>query len=123
MAEVISFPKSNPRAEETLTTEDIIQKKRNLKINFFKDAADDIVENIVRDIASLELSTITNGELAPLQPKDIIMLRESLLSIMCRLTVMDHPLHDIVDELIVSEETFDEYGEPMYGYSFKDKEK
>lgn len=124
MAEVISFPKNNPRVTEQdiLTREDLIQKKNNLKLNFFKDACDDIVENIVRDIASLELSTITGNELAQLNAKDIIMLRESLLAIMCRLTNMDHPLHSISEKLLVSESSVDEYGDAMYSYTFKELE-
>lgn len=124
MAEVISFPKTNPRVTEKdiITTEEILEKKKTLRMNFFKDAADDIVENTVRDIASLELSTLTGRDLSQLQAKDIIMLREALVSIMCRLTDIDHPLHKITENLIISEETVDEYGDAMYGYSFKESD-
>ena len=120
MAEVISCPKNNPRATaDKFTADDLAEKKKNIKMNFFRDTTDDIVENIIRDIAALELSTILGSDLAEINAKDIIILRESILSIMCRLTKMDHPLHDIVDDLIIAEETVDEYGESMYDYKFK----
>lgn len=122
MAEVISFPKNNPRITEQdiLTREEMVEKKRNLKLNFFRDAADDVVENIVRDIAALDLATITGGELNDLNAKDIIMLREALLGIMCRLTGMDHPLHRISNDIIVAKEVVDEYGDAMYDYTLKE---
>lgn len=119
MAEVISFPKSNPRMADTPSVDELAEKKRNLKLNFFRDMSDEIVENVVRDIAALELSTIAGTELAELNAKDIIILREALLSIMCRLTNMEHPLHDIIKDLIIAEEGVDEYGEAMYGYTLR----
>lgn len=120
---VVKFPKENRRLDVSniaLEPEDVMKKIHLMKKGYFADVADHILDDVLRSIGCLDLEE-TKFETFPIQDDDLIMIKESIISAMCRIVGIDHPLHQIAkNELLnLREEIDDEYGAVILGYKFK----
>jgi hypothetical protein len=122
---VLAFPTKNTnvpvvKKPKAVDQKKLLEKANNMKIEFYNEMADDIINSIVRRIAALDLAEMSNVESEDerLNEMDIIILRESLVSIMCRLTAVDHPLHKILNQIIDITEVETDEG-PLYSYTLK----
>lgn len=123
MGEVLKFPGTNVRADMTAiptSVEEVIKNVNKMKNAYFSTIAENIVDDVIRSLSVLKLEE--GSVYKPLESKDIIILKESIISAMCRVTGLEHPLHEIADqELILSETIRDIEGfdVPYFSYRFK----
>lgn len=119
MDNVIVFPTNNPELSIdgiALNKQETKEKIKQIKLSFFSSAADEILEHVIRSIGSLGITT-TSKEI---NTRDIIMLKESIISVMCRLNDVSHPLHKISeDEIMIDTSHEDELDELFFDYKFK----
>ncbi len=90
-----------------------------MKIEFYNEMADDMIDTIVRQVAALDLNDMIDDEPGVLNEMDIIILRESIVSLMCRLTNLEHPLQPLLKGIMNIKEVVDDSGEVVYTYTLK----
>lgn len=112
-ANVIQFPVKNIRySMDGIPTdeEETLEAVKNLKLSYFNKIAEDIVaytsfiinNNLYHDVDLEDFKEPTI--------RDIILLHESIVSVLCRINSIDHPLHEIGDREIGYEgDTEDEF--------------
>jgi len=120
---VVKFPKENRRMDVSniaLEPEDVMKKIHLMKKGYFADVADHILDDVLRSIGCMDLEE-TKHETFPLSDSDLIMIKESIISAMCRIVGIVHPLHEIERTELISlrEEIDDEYGAVILGYKFR----
>lgn len=120
---IIKFPIMNPEMN-TYAPEDHSKKLetiRNIRLTYFSDISEEIVMNALKSI-SISFDHIDDN-LNNAESKDVILLKEAIISIMCRLSGTDHPLHDIIEDELVMFESYDEYDDIILNYKFKSEMK
>ena len=122
MGEVVEFPKKNPRVEpgvlEQASVEDSIKM---MKVGKFMVLADAIVDDVLRSIAVLKIEESVDDP-QDISHREMIMLKEMIVSMMCKMVSIKHPLHDIQEnELIIYEmiEDISGFDVPYFKYRFK----
>ena len=101
MDNVIAFPKENKRLDVSNTTvsvDEVAKAIEKMKLDFYHDVADNLMDHIVQSIGSLNIDG--GGDEIHLREMDIIFLRETLTSLMCRLGNIDHPLKNLADAVV-----------------------
>lgn len=99
---IISFPKSNKRLDVTNTpvnAEEVAKVIDGMKIDFYHDVADNLMDYIVTSIGSLGIDA--NKDDIQLRDIDIIFMREVLTAFMCRLGGVEHPLKTLPEATVV----------------------
>lgn len=120
---VINFPKQNLRQSINLPTDDEMkQKMLKLRTEFFSEISDEIIDSVVRKIALMDLPTVT-GQEGSINEQDVIILREAITALMCRLSNIDHPLHDHFENIVKVTPVELENGELIYSYEIIETEK
>lgn len=102
MDNVITFPKENKRLDVTNTpvsVDEVARAIEKMKLDFYHDVADNLMDYIVQSIAALNLDS-NNPDEIHLREMDIIFLREVLTSFMCRLGGVEHPLKNLADAVV-----------------------
>ena len=119
---VIQFPVKNVWVQDvsdaTSDLEGLPDKVKQARMAYFSAIGDEVADNIVRSLASLKLDE-RNGETFPLDSRDIVMFKECVISALCRVIGMDHPLHKIEEENIVITQSEDDAYDGFFGYRFK----
>lgn len=120
---IFVFPKTNPRFELDnieIDHEDIAKKIKLIKMTYFSDIADSILDNVIRSISLLNLNN--SPESGNLTSTDIILLKEAIISTMCKLSGVDHPLHKIAMDNIIINSTEDDADDVYFKYTFKEND-
>lgn len=121
---IINFPVENKRFDLTnidVMPDEIAEKIRLIKMTYFSDIADAILDNVIKSISILNLNDDPDAGMAT--STDVIILKEAIIALMCRLVEMDHPLHQIgIDNIVIS--AYENENENTYfKYEFKKQEK
>lgn len=120
---VINFPKQNLRQSITVPSEDeMAQKMLKLRTEIFSEISDEIIDSIVRKIALMNLPDMT-GQEGSINEQDVIILREAITAMMCRLTNIAHPLHNHFEKLVKVVPVELENGEVIYSYEIVEIDK
>lgn len=113
MDNVISFPKENKRLDVTNTplgVEEVAKAIEGMKMDFYHDVADTLMDHIIQSIGTLNLDG-GNTEEVKLREIDIILMREVLTAFMCKIADVDHPLKAlaeiVVTDLVVNDGMID----------------
>lgn len=94
MTNVITFPKDNKRLDVSttpITAEDVAKEIEKIKMDFYHEVADELIDSMVRKISSLNLGE----DDIILQDIDIIFLRETITAFICKLGSIPHPLSNL----------------------------
>ena len=112
MDNVIAFPRENKRLDVSNTpvsVDEVAKVIEKMKLDFYHDVADNIMEHIVQSIGSLNIDG--GGDEIHMREIDIILMREVMTSLMCRLGSISHPLNGLADavvkDLTISDGTID----------------
>lgn len=100
MDNVIAFPKENKRLDVSNTpvsVDEVARAIEKMKLDFYHDVSDNLVEHIIQSIGSLN---IDGEDEIRLREIDIILIREVLASLMCRLGGIPHPLNGLADAVV-----------------------
>ena len=111
---IIQFPLENKRFNMfsiPIDDEEIAENIKKMKLAYFAEISDHIMDDIIRSFSVLNLQ-----EINPLDSKDIILIKESMVSALCRVMGLDHPLHNIGNDNIIVTNMEDEF----CTYKFKD---
>lgn len=103
MDNVIAFPKENKRLDVSNTpvsVEEVAKAIEKMKMDFYHDVADNLMEYIVQSIGSLNIDGGQEEEDMKLQEIDIIMMREVLTAFMCKISGVDHPLKNLSEAMV-----------------------
>ena len=121
MNQVLNFPKTHPKFDMTdvpLNQEELQAKLELIRMAFYADVADELLDQIASKIGMLNLNKKNEDEMIDTFPKDIMLLREVLIGMMCRFSNIDHPTHEVFEKIYDLTEDFDEEtGEMMYNYT------
>jgi hypothetical protein len=101
MDNVITFPKENKRLDISNTptsVDEVARAIESMKLDFYHDVADNLMEHIIQSIGSLNLDG--NNEEMRLREVDIILIREVLTAFMCKLGGVEHPLKNLADAVV-----------------------
>lgn len=119
---VIQFPVVNKRYDLSniaVEPEEIAEKIRLMKMAYFSGVADEMVDDTLRSMTMLNLED-SPLDTNPIDSKDIILLKESIISTLCRIIGIYHPLHEVIDEnIIVSSIEEGDLDEAYFKYKFK----
>lgn len=121
---VIRFPKENRRLDVSnisMDIEEIAEEIRLIKLAYFNEIADELVDNALRSMSMLNLEDTPN-ETFPIETKDIILLKETFISMMARIVGLEHPLHNLSEDNIVLTDLIDGEDTYYHSYHFKTKE-
>ena len=102
MDNVIAFPKENKRldvANTPLGVEEVAKAIEGMKLDFYHDVADNLMDHIIQSIGSLNLDG-GNPDLVKLREVDIILMREVLTAFMCKIAGVDHPLNALAETVV-----------------------
>lgn len=113
---IIRFPKENKRynlSNIPVDEEEIAKNIKLMKMSYFSEVSEEIMDDIMRSLSSLRIE-----ETAPLQHNDIILIKESIISALCRAVEIEHPLHKIGSDNIIISKIEDEF----CTYKFKGKD-
>ena len=100
MENVIAFPKGNKRLDVSNTPTSIDEVARaieKMKMDFYHDVADNLMDHVVQSIGSLNIEADEN---VSLKDVDIILVREVLTSLMCKIGKIDHPLNGLAEVVV-----------------------
>ena len=122
---VIKFPDINRRFDVSnieIEPESVAKKIEEMKLMYFSNVAEAISEDVMRSISILNLDE-TKFETFDVEPEDMIMLKETIMSIMCRIVGIGHPIQEIAhDELTIMNLELDGYEDlEISSYKFKDR--
>lgn len=118
---VIKFPVENRRADMSnipTEPEEIIDKIELIKRSYFSDVSDRILDDVLRsiDVLGLEYSKFDTFDMTS---NDHILIKESIISAMCRIVGIDHPLHAIGDTEIVQHIDVEFDDSTVHSYRFR----
>jgi hypothetical protein len=102
MDNVIAFPKENKRLDVSNTPtsiDEVAMAIEKMKLDFYHDVADNLMDHVVQSIGSLNLDSSHNEEIH-IREVDIILMREVLTAFMCRLGGVNHPLKGLADAVV-----------------------
>jgi hypothetical protein len=120
MNEILSFPKTHPKFDMSDVPLDPVEMQKKLELirmSFYADIADELLDQVACRIGVLNLNKKNEPALVAAFPKDIMLLREVLIGMMCRFSDIKHPTHDMFEKMYDLTEDFDEEsGEVMYNY-------
>jgi hypothetical protein len=109
---------SNISVEPSLVAEEI----RLIKMSYFSTVAEQMLDDTLRSMSMLNLED-GKSETFPIEQSDVILIKESIISGLCRIVGIEHPLHKyLADNLVMSEAGDDDLGMPITSYKFKDVE-
>lgn len=118
---VIVFPIQNKRFDLNKVEVDqdkIAENIKLIKLTYFSDIAEEILDHVVRSISVIGFNSEEQDGI--ITSTDIILLKESIIALMCKINGLEHPLHKIaVDNIIISRIEDDE---EMFKYTFKKEE-
>ena len=113
MDNVIAFPKENKRldvANTPLGVEEVAKAIEGMKMDFYHDVADNLMDHIIQSIGTLNLAGGSTEEVK-LREIDIILMREVITAFMCKIAGVDHPLkalaETVVTDLVVGDGMID----------------
>jgi hypothetical protein len=113
MDNVIAFPKENKRldvANTPLGVEEVAKAIEGMKMDFYHDVADNLMDHIIQSIGTLNLDGGSTEEVK-LREIDIILMREVITAFMCKIAGVDHPLkalaETVVTDLVVGDGMID----------------
>lgn len=113
MDNVIAFPKENKRldvANTPLGVEEVAKAIEGMKMDFYHDVADNLMDHIIQSIGTLNLDGGSTEEVK-LREIDIILMREVLTAFMCKIAGVDHPLkalaETVVTDLVINDGMID----------------
>ena len=119
---VIKFPIENKRADLSniaIEPEEVFEKIRLMKKSYFSEVAETILDDVLRAVGCLDLEESKFPTHEP-EHEDLIMIKESVISLMCRIVGIEHPLHEISKNEIIDTTITDDDGMNLYlGYKFK----
>lgn len=101
MDNVIAFPKENKRLDVSNTpvsVDEVAKAIEKMKLDFYHDVADNLMDHVVQSIGSLNIDG--GSDEIHLREMDIILVREVLTALMCRLGGVDHPLMGLADAVV-----------------------
>ena len=101
MTNVITFPKDNKRLDISntpVTAEDVAIEITKIKMDFYHEVADELLDGMIRKIGSLNLG---DQEDVIINDIDIIFLRECITSFISKLAGVEHPLANLPETMIV----------------------
>ncbi len=98
---VVMFPRKNTLP---MTEDQYVGDVINYKEGYLTLIADDTVDFIIGQLTSLGFDIIMNDDVTP----DILLLRESITSLLMRASGLEYPLHDLTDELFNTDEIIEE---------------
>lgn len=114
---VIRFPKQHAKAEEVsdlpLNDEELAQKLKMIRLGYYAEVADELLDILSSKIGSLNLNVRNEEAVNENFPKDILLMREVLIGMMCRFSDTDYPTHQIFDMLFDLTEEYNEDLEEM----------
>lgn len=120
MNEILSFPKSHPKFDVSdipIDPDELKKKLELIRLSFYADVADEILDQVACRIGMLNLKKKNEAALTDAFPKDVMLLREVLIGMMCRFSDIHHPTHDVFEKIYSLTEDFDEEsGEMVYNY-------
>lgn len=118
---VILFPKQTVRPlPKQISRSKLIEKASTMKIEFYNEMADDMIDTIVRQISALDLNDMIDEDTpGVLNEMDVIIIREAIVSLMCRLTNINHPLQPLLKDLMTVKEVLGEDGDVIFTYTLK----
>lgn len=124
MGVVIKFPIENKRLDLSnipLDHGSVVEQVQMLKLSYFSDVAEAMLDDTLRSMSMLKLE---EGRLPtnPIDQKDIILIKESIVAGMCRIVGIEHPLHRLMDDNLEVTSVTDDEEEMTMGYRFKDVE-
>lgn len=105
---VISFPKNNRRLDVTNTpvnAEEVAQAIQNMRLDFYHQVSDELMEDLLTKIGSLNLNL---DEDVRLEEKQIIFLREVITSFICKIAGVDHPLNSLASTVVTDLRVMDD---------------
>jgi hypothetical protein len=97
---IIAFPVKNKRfdlANIPVDPETIAEQIMMMKLAYFAEVSEQMLDDVLRSMSMLNLED-GRSETNPITQKDIILIKESIASGLCRIVGIEHPLHDIVEE-------------------------
>lgn len=120
---IVQFPLVNRRHDVSniaLDPEEVADKIRLMKLSYFNSVTEELVDDVLRSLSTLRLEE-TPAETTPVTSLDIIMLKETIMAMLCRIVGISHPLHEMAQDNIILSELMDdnEYGIPYQKYHFK----
>ena len=118
---IILFPVTNRRHDVTriaVDPEEVAARIRSMKMAFFAEVADQVVDDTLRSISVLNLEE-TKAETFPLESRDVILIKEAVISALCRIVGIEHPLHEIGDDNIVISDILQDAEASLFKYRFK----
>jgi hypothetical protein len=121
MGQIIKFPKENKRfdlSNISMDPEEIAEEIRLIKMAYFSTISDEIVDDVLRSLSMLNLEDTPN-ETYSVEAKDLILLKESIISMLCKIIGLKHPLHELSEDNIIISETFDGEDTLFHNYRFK----
>ena len=102
MDNVIAFPKENKRldvANTPISVDEVAKAIEKMKMDFYHDVADNLMDHIVQSIGSLNIEA-GGGQEISLRDVDVILVREVLTALMCKVGGVDHPLMGLGDAVV-----------------------
>ena len=124
MGDIVKFPGENKRLDLSnipLDHGSVVEQDQMLKLSYFSDVAEAMLDDTLRSMSMLKLEEgrfPTN----PIEQKDIILMKESIVAGMCRIVGIEHPLHRLMDDNLEVTSVTDGEEEVTMGYRFKDVE-
>jgi hypothetical protein len=99
-----------------LDLEGLYKNIEKIKIAYFSDISRAMADDVLRSIGILNLEE-SPIETYDVTTKDIILLKEAISAVMCRIVGIDHPLHELAEENIFLTQDDEE----VCSYRFKDE--
>jgi hypothetical protein len=99
---VIAFPVENRRLDLSnigVDEENVYETILKMKKAYFSEVADSIAEDALRSIGCMDLEE-SKSETYDLILQDQVMIKEAVVSAMCRIVGIPHPFHDIAERYI-----------------------
>ena len=100
MSNVITFPKDNKRLDISntpVTAEDVAIEISKIKMDFYHEVADELLDGMIRKIGALNLG---DQEDVVINDIDIIFLRECITAFISKLAGVEHPLDNLPEAMI-----------------------
>lgn len=100
MDNVIAFPKENKRLDVSNTpvsVEEVAKAIEKMKMDFYHDVADNLMDHIVQSIGSLNIEA---DETVRLKDVDVILVREVLTALMSKIGGISHPLNGLAEAVV-----------------------
>lgn len=121
MGDLLMFPVQNRRIDVpgvTALQDALADDVKMMKLAHFAAVSDQILDDALRSISVLKIEGV---DVHDVDQKDLILIKESIVSTLCRMEGMEHPLHRLMeDNLIVNDVSDDDDGITM-AYKFREE--